>query len=163
MTRRRKKEEEAWERSAGGNGREEEMEGRRKKKKFSVLEYRIILWVFFFSLYEVADCDWGQKSPLLRPIRREVIPPKMFPSLVDRTPLLEDVSICRHTFAGLTGEGPSPSVGPKPRHIHTSCCCNGFRRRTSTGLTGEGFSPSVGLVIGYCWVCCWVLIFCVKF
>jgi hypothetical protein len=38
---------------------EEEMEGRiRKKKKFSVLECRIILWVFF-SLYDVADCDWG--------------------------------------------------------------------------------------------------------
>jgi hypothetical protein len=43
----------------GGNGREEEMEGRRrKKKKLSVLECRIILWVFF-SLYDVADCDWG--------------------------------------------------------------------------------------------------------
>jgi hypothetical protein len=39
------------------------MEGRRKKKKFSVLECRIILWVFF-PLYEVADCDWGaKKSP----------------------------------------------------------------------------------------------------
>jgi hypothetical protein len=47
----KKKEEEAWERSAGGNGREEEMEGRRrKKKKFSVLECRIILWVFFFFI-----------------------------------------------------------------------------------------------------------------
>jgi hypothetical protein len=57
MTRRMKKEEEAWERSAEGNGREEEMEGRRrKKKKFSVLECRIILWVFFF-LYDVADCN----------------------------------------------------------------------------------------------------------
>jgi hypothetical protein len=33
--------------------------GRKKNKKFSVLEYRIILWVFFFSLYDVADCDWG--------------------------------------------------------------------------------------------------------
>jgi hypothetical protein len=67
MTRRRKKEEEAWERSAGGNGREEEMEGRRrKKKKFSVLECRIILWVFF-SLYEVADCDWGAKKPPFTP------------------------------------------------------------------------------------------------
>jgi hypothetical protein len=55
-------------------------------------------------------------------------------------PLLEDVSIRRHKSPGLTGEGPSSSVNPKPRHIHTSYCCNGFRCRTYAGLTGEGFS-----------------------
>jgi hypothetical protein len=50
-----------------------EEEEKRKKKKFSVLERRIILWVFFLYMrWQIVI--GGQKSPLLHPIRREVIP-----------------------------------------------------------------------------------------
>jgi hypothetical protein len=56
----------------GGRKWERRRNGR-KNKKFSVLECRIILWVFF-SLYMMWQIVIGGcKKGLLHPIRREVI------------------------------------------------------------------------------------------